>query len=346
MKTEAPNKRIQWVDAMRGLSMVAIVMSHVLGGLGLGGYDTPLCGVLLDFALPMFFFVSGFFTFRSRSWWTPAAAAALAKRRFQSLVVCTVVFAMLFQYKAHGELSLEYGFMNIWFTVALFQMFVIYFVLAWLSRLLGRDVSLWGMVVVSVALAAAGMLCKGQSWAAEYFYWPQLALYCQFFTLGILCSRFREVFYRSLNSNAVITVAILAIAAGLLLTYNKAFEQACPWLFAMVHSALRYAMIVVALTMFNASRACFTAPLGRPARWLVLIGRRTLDIYMIHMFFVPNLEWMRPHLFGGNMLVFQLAISACIAAVIIAICLLISQILRKSRTLAAWLFGARQTAAA
>lgn len=52
-------------DALRGFSMVLVVMGHVLLSMNLGGYDTLLSSALLTFRMPLFFFVSGFFAYRS-----------------------------------------------------------------------------------------------------------------------------------------------------------------------------------------------------------------------------------------------------------------------------------------
>lgn len=81
---------------------------------------------------------------------------------------------------------------------------------------------------------------------------------------------------------------------------------------------------------------------SRGSRLLQFIGRRTLDIYMIHYFFIPNLKFMQPWLTEGNMIVPQLIIAAFVTVVIVSICLLISGMLRRSTTLESWLFGVKK----
>ena len=46
------NKRMEWVDAMRGFSMIIVVMGHVLGDMGIGAYSSVLSTILLTFRMP------------------------------------------------------------------------------------------------------------------------------------------------------------------------------------------------------------------------------------------------------------------------------------------------------
>ena len=70
-------------------------------------------------------------------------------------------------------------------------------------------------------------------------------------------------------------------------------------------------------------------------------GRRTLDIYLIHYFLIPrNLSFIT--IFTDHpMPIIEAAASTLISILIIAVCLLISNIIRLSPWLAHWLFGAK-----
>ncbi|MBR4828594.1 MAG: hypothetical protein IKZ92_02175 [Muribaculaceae bacterium] len=72
------------------------------------------------------------------------------------------------------------------------------------------------------------------------------------------------------------------------------------------------------------------------------MGRRTLDIYLIHYFFLPlNLTFVT--VFKDHpMPIIEAFVSSLIAIIIIAACLLVSNIIRLSPFLAHWLFGAKR----
>jgi len=94
--------RLQWIDAMRGFSMLIVVIGHVLLSMGIGGYDSFLSSVLLTFRMPLFFFVSGFFSFRAIEWWNRKRIGDILKRKFQAQILCTVVFLSVYQYVISG----------------------------------------------------------------------------------------------------------------------------------------------------------------------------------------------------------------------------------------------------
>ena len=60
-------KRIEYIDAMRGFTMVLVVLTHVSSfGLGMYGSDTfSYSKIFAEFRMPLFFFVSGFVLYKS-----------------------------------------------------------------------------------------------------------------------------------------------------------------------------------------------------------------------------------------------------------------------------------------
>lgn len=73
------------------------------------------------------------------------------------------------------------------------------------------------------------------------------------------------------------------------------------------------------------------------------VGRRTLDIYLIHYFLIPfNLCFVT--VFNRHpMPVIEATVSALISIIIISFCLLIGNIIRLSPFLAHWVFGAKKS---
>ena len=71
------------------------------------------------------------------------------------------------------------------------------------------------------------------------------------------------------------------------------------------------------------------------------VGRRTLDIYLIHFFLLPRALSEFTLFKDYPMPILEFAASALIAIIIIALCLLISNVIRLSPTLAHFLFGAK-----
>ena len=76
---------------------------------------------------------------------------------------------------------------------------------------------------------------------------------------------------------------------------------------------------------------------------LQTIGRRTLDIYLLHYFFIPySLSAVFPLFLKSELPIIEVACSLVITSLVIAICLLVSAVLRVSPDLAHLLFGAKK----
>lgn len=79
---------------------------------------------------------------------------------------------------------------------------------------------------------------------------------------------------------------------------------------------------------------------------LQYIGKRTLDIYLIHWFLLPYLPQIGELLSASskiyNNVVLELVIGGGFSLIVIAVCLVVSNILRTSPILAKYLFGAKE----
>ena len=70
------------------------------------------------------------------------------------------------------------------------------------------------------------------------------------------------------------------------------------------------------------------------------IGRHTLDIYLLHFFFLPsNLTMFGTYFQSTSNPVIELFVSLTIAILVITVCLAVSKVLRTSPILAHYLFG-------
>lgn len=335
-------ERMQWVDAMRGFSMIVVVLGHVLLHMGLGGYDSFLSYLFLTFRMPLFFFVSGFFSFRAIGWWTGERVGDILKRKFQAQILCTFIFLFLYQIVFEGGIhGIDKGFEGYWFTIVLFQMYICYLVLSLLSRAIRFNITYIGLTLLSVAGIIIIAFHKGDEGLWKILSWGDLTKYFQFFALGVICSRFRDVFFLLMKNSWFIACMAVGWIGCLLLVYTESFRMGNPLVYNFVHDILiRYcALMTVVIMFFNNAKKLDYSKHGKK---LQFIGRRTLDLYMIHYFFLPNLLFMEPYLTDGNMFVVQFLISGIITGIVVWLSLIVSSILRQSPFLESWLFGVKR----
>lgn len=334
------SSRMLWVDSMRGFSMLIVVIGHVLISMGIGGYDSVLGSILLTFRMPLFFFVSGFFSYRAIDWWTRHRVYDILKRKFQAQIICTLFFCMIF-YAIKGG-SLKYGFGGYWFTIVLFQMYLIYLILSVLCKLFKTHSTIPILLIFSLSgIIILAFFNREEGGLWQFFCLENLFKYFQFFTFGIICSKYRSKFFSLITNRFIITVSIVGWIFCMLLWYNNGFHENYPLLYKFLHDILiRYLALITVIAAFYENSDKFSNN-DKISKMLQFIGQRTLDIYMIHYFLLPDLVKYSSWLMPDNMIIIQIILASILTCAIVAICLLISGILRQSPILRGWLFGVK-----
>ena len=99
---------------------------------------------------------------------------------------------------------------------------------------------------------------------------------------------------------------------------------------------------IVTFSFFYKYQDSFTKE-TKVGRVLQYIGKRTLDIYLLHYFFLPRNLQMVGEWFTENINpTLEFFVSLTLAAMVIALCLVVSNIIRISPLLANWLFGVKK----
>lgn len=335
-------QRILWVDAMRGFSIVLVVLGHVNNLSIRYENDIFLAALFSSFRMPLFFFVSGFFSYRILNWWNKDRIIDILKRKIHAQIICTLVFFSLYQLTiCNNHITFVDGFGGYWFTIVLFQMYIIYLCLSIISRLIKLNITFISLVIISIMCLGVLIFHKSDNLVWNILSWNNFTKYFQFFALGIICSRFRIRFFDILQNPIFKTVMIIGWIISIVLCFNTEFKTIYPLLHKIIHDTIiRYcALLSIVIMFYHSSKNIDYSKKGKNIQ---IIGKRTLDIYMIHFFLLPKLTFLRPYLESGNMFVIQLVVSISISIIIVVICIVISNIIRLSPYLAYWLFGVKE----
>lgn len=220
-------------------------------------------------------------------------------------------------------------------------MYICYLCLSLLSRIIRFDIVIPCLIILSAIGVVALVVYGRDSYLWEFLCWENLCKYMQFFTLGIICSKYRENAFRLLGDNRFIMSVTIGWIVCMMFWYGAGVKQSCPILYSFVHDiAVRYFALLAVISYFYGYREHFSGS-SQLSGTLGFIGRRTLDIYMIHYFFIPDLSFLGPWLQTGNTIIIQIIIASTLTVAIVSMCLLISAMLRKSNILESWLFGVR-----
>ena len=127
--TQVPKKRIEYIDALRGLTMILVVFSHV--EMTTFGFSTPtsINSVFMSFRMPLFFWVSGFIAYKSSTQWNWQTWWQMSKKKILIQLIPTFVFGLIYAYTYYGSDTQGFishnGKLGYWFTIALLEIFLI-----------------------------------------------------------------------------------------------------------------------------------------------------------------------------------------------------------------------------
>lgn len=338
--TTPRNDRMHEFDALRGFSMLSVVFVHALNCTGISAGEMVSGAFVISFFMPLFFFISGFFAYKPLDEWTYTTYKRQIPQKIKALIICTFVFYTFRYYLLGVDLFgwLHNGFMGYWFTIVLFDMFAIYYVVTIIAHLFNRDFIIPVMIVLG--LAGPILIQLGYAYAdtiGTIFGVTNLCFYLQWFVLGLVIRRYYKKFECIVLNKYVSAFLFISYIIGLC-----GFHNNLPPVVAKVVDSIivPYIGVITITSLFFSFRNFFvgTSKIGRA---LCFVGKRTLDIYMLHYFFLPSLPMLGSWLVPNSMILFQLVYGLGIAVLITAICLLLSSCLRTNPILADWLFGVK-----
>lgn len=348
-------KRIEYIDALRGFTMLLVVFSHVESfGFFNFSHETFVGSLFASFRMPLFFFISGFVAYKLKEWNSLWYANSL-KKKIRIQLIPTLFFGLIYTYLYWGgDFS---SFINdaaksgYWFTLALLEMFLVYYTINFIVHRYNtpKQERLWLLSLVGIALLM--YLLK-----FPFKYYPMLKsignvttlhytfTYFQFFVFGLFASRYRNMFGRLLDNGNIV--------AGIILVFSTLFYVKLTsidihlqgkvdiWIVISTFTGtiIGYLGLVIVFGFFrkyqsSVSSSCW---LGGTLQY---VGRRTLDIYMIHYFFLPTLPEVGDFLKSSSNVLIELVAGFSLSIAIIGCCIVISNVIRTSDLLAYYLFG-------
>lgn len=360
--------RLEWLDALRGFTMILVIANHVWGfGFGLTPKVSSSMQFLIIFRMPLFFFVSGFLAYKIGLEWNLKTLGNLLAKKIRVQTIPTVVFFLLgavilgkkFEPTVMTwlESPMKGGY---WFTLVLLYMFIVYYLFCYVEgKLQAKFPALrlpdgkWSWVPIAVLFLVAMCLYE-TCYQPKYFTWAvgrkgphslfmsytsfdQLFMYLPFFLYGNIVRRYWDQMQRLMDTKWFypIIVVIVIFAA---LDSMKWHTLRMAWAIIPLTLA-RFILLTMVFMYFRHYQQYFTQRtiIGTTLQY---IGRRTLDIYLIHYLFLPNLPTIGSFFnqYRHNFAI-DTTLSIFIALIVIGFSIITSNILRVSPFFKKWLFG-------
>lgn len=265
-----------------------------------------------------------------------------------------------------------------WFTMVLLEMFLVYYAVCWVGKSLtpvpspkgdesinSQDLSLseqpvpskvspplsrgiGGEATLLIILWLISLFAYATLYMPKWFTWykgefwkvtsiTELARFFHFFLLGNLVHRYWAQVQKLFDSKWFfpLLIAIAFIGTG---DYLKWHNLRMQWA-NLPRTLAMYSLVMIIVAFFRNYSSWFTKE-TRIGYTLQYIGVRTLDIYLIHYFFIPKLPdvgvWFKAH---PENFILEGTAAMAVALLVTAFSILTSHVLRVSPFLKKWLFG-------
>ena len=342
--------------------MLLVVTNHI----ALKSFDMQIrwsvsLQFFLLFRMPLFFFISGFLAYKAGRVWNARTLGELSLKKLRVQIIPTVVFFLLFlamvpttpfadSFSKAIASSMKAGY---WFTLVLLYMLLTYYLFSYVESKLPAFLSpltpylLPLLFIVSLCFFETCYLPKQFSWALghkgppneflNYTSLVEMFRYFPFFLFGSIVHRYWEQAQRLMDSRwffPVVTVLAIVCTLDVIKWHTLRME----WT-SLPHTLAMFLLLSMVFMFFRHYHDFFEQTSF--GHGLQFIGRRTLDIYLLHYFFLPKLPMVGQffYLHRHNNFIIDTTASLAVALLVVAFCVVTSQLLRVSPFLKKYLFG-------
>ena len=348
----ADKNRIEYIDAMRGFTMILVVYAHVVFfSFGIDSSYPSFNQFFMIMRMPLFFFVSGFIFYKDVKWTSKMTMQFIIKK-FRVQIISTLIIFTIFVLFLHRDFlegiltQSKYGY---WFTITLFEYFLLILVPLFFSQLTKMKLDIV-LVIFAIGIfllalqpinSALGLgLGTPISDAIGLLNWK----YFIYFVFGVLVKRHFNSFLKLIDNKRIYALILGGIIILYICLMRMVQNSSSIWdnrIIFIVGIIVALLSIIVTFAMFRHYQESFSKQ-KRIGRILQLIGTRTLDIYLLHYILIPrNLEIVGSFFKTHNNPLLEFSVSVLLALLVIVACLVVSTAIRSSSLLGTILFGAR-----
>lgn len=340
-------KRLDYIDALRGLAILFIVFGHIPMYCYHTGDTFTSCRSFTSLVqLPIFFFVSGF-VFKIKNISITRGGGKFILNKFRQLIIPAIIIGSIYFIFHDGNFTqiihdkFKGGY---WFTFTLFELIIIQYIWEMFTEKIHirNDNKIY--YTSSLCLAAILYVFAIPTVSSRLnnicliIGMPMLRYYLYFLMGNIVRNNLDAIIQWKYRNQLT---AVIAIVFFILFIIRQMPLKFSGIVFHINLVAMELSSLSMMFMIFYKYRSYFSSQ-HRFAKALTFLGKRTLDIYLIHYFFMP--EDLR--LFGNYFtthpaMVVEALFSGIITLLIIVFCLFISELLRINPFISKYLLGTK-----
>ena len=312
MITTKDVSRVDYIDRLKGITIILVVMGHIIQYNIFNGQATSLYSMIYSFHMPLFMFISGYvlqkffkinflidsFSFiwkKSRALLLPLFGWAAIHTIFNNSVDFTLPI------KVYHSVVNQIIHPNLWFLHTLFLLMLFYLLFYWISFFLNKNkhFTLDGIIYI-ILLSSIAIVFK-----LFFNNFPMsLLLYSVFFMFAVFLIRYNRLL--ELIQNNIINSFSLLLLILLIGTYN--FNESNLFLMKGLKIIISFTAIIV---LYNLTKENLFPKIVD--NFLIKCGRSSLAIYVIHFSFVHI------HMFSFNTNLLFMFLTVLLISIIIVI---------------------------
>ena len=322
---------------MKGIAILMVIMLHMIV------YNTgcePAFAFINSFIMPVFFMLSGYLAYKTTNIDSFKKYGIFFKKKFVALIL-PFLFWNLIAEKYFLQTAWHFPELNdlnatlilwnrLWFLKTLFIIFVFYGLTHWISQKYAQQKTSFFVDIFSFLVIVAGMsVCIVK---IDKVFFSSLLLFIFFFYAGIFISKYKWI--ENLTMNHYVFAGSIVLFLTLVGHWDLEGENIDKFLKCII-SPMVYVIIL------NICRRIRWNP--RVSRQLVLFGKYSLSIYIVHFYVVIFMNYeqmiaMNPNI--NTIIVFIL--SAVVATVIGYLCIGFAKIIECAPVLNFLMFGKKK----
>lgn len=328
----ADKGRIAYLDALRCLAIFCVVEGHVwILGMGFSSYDMLSGLMLYTFNIPLFFFTSGFFAYKPEM--TAKCVRVCIKNKFLLLVIPAVVFRTVLNLQTHASVldPISHGFGKYWFTITLFECFLVYYSL----QLCFKNERIRTTILVIVSLLFIVMLSIYGEIGPRILDFNHLFKYFYFFVMGIIARNFEKQYYIFIKNDYSKT---FIIGGFFLLLFTINYPIWPSPIFHFLRDIVLRVLGTLTILMLFVSNSSYFEKKTKANSIIMRIGQYSLPIYLLQYFFIPDFLAFKDWINELDEFTIHL-ISIIYTVFIIIACLTFIRVLEQSKLIRKYFLG-------
>lgn len=262
-------KRIEYIDKLKGVAILFMVMGHVMQ-ISLGVGDVAFNKFYTSFHMPIFMALSGIFIYKYFKEWTFHEYQSFIYSKIKRILLPFITIGGLYSYVFYGNITclLNGSFTGYWFLPALFICMTVDVTISYILKNINNNI----FIDVIVRLFFWILLILLFYYFLNYSYLRGAIYHYPFFVMGIMMVKYEKIKSLLFENDRIIAILVYIFLASWVLIDSVPLGFNLLGIFSIpILIFLFYKLNANIPSIFN------------------LMGQYSLEIYVFHRFFLPSM---------------------------------------------------------